>query len=136
MKTLLKIVISAQLLLLGSFTLAQIPDTKYSQGIAYITGGVGQSEADAILAEAKEWSVMLELSQIQNGRGVWIAGVSIKAMNAKKQVIFDALAEGPYMMINLVPGDYVIEAAYQGVSQNKLLSVKADSSQKISLFWK
>ena len=136
MKTLLKIIISVQLLLLGSFALAQIPDTKYSQGISYITGGVGQNETDAILAEAKEWPVMLELSQIQNGRGVWIVGVSIKAMDTKKQLIFDALADGPYMLINFVPGDYVLEADYQGVIQRRVLAVKADSSQKISLFWK
>ena len=136
MKTLFKIIISAQLLLLGSLAFAQIPDTKYSQGISYITGGVGQNETDAILAEAKEWPVMLELSQIQNGRGVWIAGVSIKAMDAKKQLIFDALADGPYMLINFVPGDYVLEADYQGVIQRRALAVKADSSQKISLFWK
>ena len=136
MKILLKIILSAQLLLLGSFALAQIPDTKYSQGISYITGGVGQSEADAILAEAKEWPVMLELSQIKNGRGIWIAGVNIKAMNTKKQVMFDALADGPYMLINFVPGDYVLEADYQGVVQKRTLSIKASSSQKMSLFWK
>jgi hypothetical protein len=136
MKTFLKIIIAAQLLLLGSFALAQIPNTKYSQGISYITGGVGQSEADAILAEAKEWPVVLELSQIENGRGIWIAGVSIKAMNTKKRLIFDALADGPYMLINFAPGDYVIEADYKGVTQKRILSIKADSSQKISLFWK
>jgi hypothetical protein len=136
MKTFLKIIVSAQLLLVGCFAFAQIPQTQYSQGISFITGGVGEGEATAMLAEEKQWPLTLELSQIENGRGIWISGASIKVMNAKKQLIFDALAEGPYMMINLVPGDYVIEAAYQGVPQNKALSVKADSSQKISLFWK
>jgi len=136
MKTLLKIVVAAQLLLVASLALAQIPDTKYSQGIAYVTGGVGQSEAVAILAEAKEWPLMLELSQIENGRGVWIAGAVIKGINTKKQVIFDALADGPYMLINFVPGDYVLEADYQGATQKRVLSIKADSPQKISLFWK
>jgi len=136
MKTLLKIIIAAQLLLIGSLALAQIPDTKYSQGIAYVTGGVGQSEAIAILAEAKEWSLIIELSQIENGRGIWIAGAGIKGINTKKQVIFDALADGPYMLINFAPGDYVLEADYQGATQKRALSIKADSPQKISLFWK
>ncbi len=136
MKTLLKIIISTQLLLLGSMALAQIPDTKYSQGISYITGGIGQGETDAILTEAKEWPVTLELSQIENGRGIWIAGATIKVLNAKKQVIFEALADGPYMLINLVPGDYVLEADYLGVIQKRMLAIKADSSQKMSLFWK
>ena len=57
--------------------LAQIPDTQSSQGIAYVSGGVGQEEAKAILAEAKQWPLMLELSQLENGRGVWIFGAKI-----------------------------------------------------------
>lgn len=136
MKTLLKIIISVQLLLVGSFAVAQIPQTQYSQGISFITGGVGESEALAMLAEEKQWPVTLELSQIENGRGIWISGASIKVTNTKKQLIFDALADGPYMMINLAPGDYVIDATYQGIVQGKKVSIKADSPQKISLFWK
>lgn len=137
MKTLLKIILSAHLVLISSVSLAQIPETQYSQGISYITGGVGEGETLSILAEAKQWPLLLEMSQIENGRGVWIFGATIKIMSsAKKQIVFDAQAEGPYMLVNLVPGDYAIEATYEGVMQKKTLSVKADSSQKISLFWK
>ena len=136
MKTLLKIILSAHLVLISSLSLAQIPETQYSQGISYITGGVGEGETVAILAEAKQWPLLLEMSQIENGRGVWIFGATIKILNLSKQTIFNAQADGPYMLVNLVPGDYAIEATYEGVMQKKTLSVKADSSQKISLFWK
>ncbi len=137
MKTLLKIILSAYLVLLSSWSLAQIPETQYSQGISYITGGVGEGEALAILAEAKQWPLLLEMSQIENGRGVWIFGATIKIMSsAKKQMVFEAQADGPYMLVNLVPGDYGVEATYEGVMQKRTLSIKADSSQKISLFWK
>jgi len=136
MKTLLKIILSAHLVLISSVSLAQIPETQYSQGISYITGGVGEGETVAILAEAKQWPLLLEMSQIENGRGVWIFGATIKILNLSKQTIFNAQADGPYMLVNLVPGDYAIEATYEGVMQKKTLSVKADSSQKISLFWK
>ena len=136
MKILLKIIISAHIFLASSWALAQIPETQYSQGISYITGGVGEGETVAILTEAKQWPLLLEMSQLQNGRGVWIFGASIKIMSSNKQVIFDAQAQGPYMLINLVPGDYVIEASYEGVVQKRALSTKADTSQKISIFWK
>ena len=137
MKTLLKIILSAQLVLISSLSLAQIPETQYSQGISYITGGVGEGETVAILAEAKQWPLLLEMSQIENGRGVWIFGATIKIMSStKKQIVFEAQADGPYMLVNLVPGDYGIEATYEGVMQKRALSIKADSSQKISLFWK
>ncbi|MBU3562576.1 MULTISPECIES: hypothetical protein [unclassified Polynucleobacter] len=136
MKTLLKILIATQLIFLGSWALAQTPETQHSQGISYITGGVGESETVAILADAKQWPLLLEMSQIENGRGVWIFGATIKITNSKKQIIFDAQADGPYMLINLESGDYVIEAAYQGVVQKRALSLKANSPQKVSLFWK
>ena len=136
MKTLLKILSSSYLILMSALVLAQIPVTQYSQRISYITGGVGEGETVAILSEAKQWPLLLEMSQIENGRGVWIFGATIKIMGSKKQIIFDAQADGPYMLINLVPGDYVIEAAYQGVTQKRALSIKPDAPQKISLFWK
>lgn len=136
MKSLLKILIATQLILLSSLSFAQIPETRHSQGISYITGGVGESEMVAILADAKQWPLLLEMSQIENGRGVWIFGASIKIMSSQKKFIFDAQADGPYMLINLESGDYVIEASYQGVVQKRVLSIKSDSPQKVSLFWK
>ena len=136
MKILLKIILSAYLVLLSSWSLAQIPETQHSQGISYITGGVGEGETVAILAEAKQWPLLLEMSQIENGRGVWIFGATIKILNSAKQVVFNAQADGPYMLVNLTPGDYGVEATYEGVMQKRALSIKADSSQKISLFWK
>jgi len=122
--------------MMGCNAFAQVPETQHSQGISYITGGVGQDETLAILAEAKQWPLTLELSQIENGRGVWIFGTTIKVTNSKKQTIFDAQADGPYMLINLEPGDYVLEAGYQGMVQKRALSIKTDSPQKISIFWK
>ena len=136
MKSLFQYLFTVGLLLTSTLGLAQIPDTQHSNGIAYITGGVGEGETTAMLAEAKQWSLMLELSQLENGRGVWIFGANIKILNASKKVIFDAQAEGPYMLINLEPGDYVIEASYQSVEQKRAVSVKANASQKVSLFWK
>jgi len=123
-------------LLLGSSVWAQIPQTQSSQGISYITGGVGEEESTAILAEAKQWPLLLELSQLENGRGVWIFGSQIKILNTKNVVIFDAKADGPYMLINLTVGDYVIQASYQGVEQKKAISIKAGAVQKMSIFWK
>ena len=135
MKTLLNSIALTACLLTNSVW-AQIPDTQRSLGISYISGGVGEGESTAILAEAKQWPLLLELSQLENGRGVWIFGSQIKITNAKGAVIFDAKAEGPYMLVNLDAGDYLILASYQGVEQKKSISIKAGQPQKISIFWK
>ena len=136
MNTFFKYVITSFFLIVSGFAFAQIPATQHSYGISYISGGVGEEESVAILAEAKQWPLLLELSQIENGRGVWIFGAQIKLINKQQKVIFNAQADGPYMLINLEPGDYSIEASYQGVEQKRTLNVKANASQKISVFWK
>lgn len=132
----IKTILSAVCLTCSSVVFAQIPNTQYSQGISYITGGVGEEESQAILSEAKQWPILLELSQLENGRGVWIFGAKIKILNAQNQVVFDAQADGPYMLVNLPAGDYLLEGSYQGVAQKRPVTVKTESPQKINLFWK
>ena len=135
MKTLLKF-IAFTVCLLTTVVWAQVPEAQRSQGVSYITGGVGEEESTAILAEAKQWPLLLELSQLENGRGVWIFGSQIKIANTKGAMIFDAKADGPYMLVNLDAGEYVIQASYQGVEQKRAISIKAGQPQKISIFWK
>jgi hypothetical protein len=136
MKTLFKFIFIAQLLALSSLSVAQIPETKYSQSISYITGGVGEGETQAILAEAKQWLLLLEMSQIENGRGVWISGAMINILNDKNQIIFNAQADGPYMLVNLGPGSYSVQASFNGIQQTRAVTITAGAPQKLSLFWK
>jgi hypothetical protein len=136
MKSLIRSLIFILCILTTPLIWAQIPQTQYSQGVSYITGGVGEEESTAILAEAKQWPLLLELSQLENGRGVWIFGSQIKILDSKNAVVFDAKADGPYMLINLTAGDYVIQASYQGVEQKRSISMKVGQSQKISIFWR
>ena len=119
-----------------SAVFAQIPGTQYSQGIAYVSGGVGAEESQAILDEAKRWPLLLELSQLEGGRGVWIFGAMIQIQNVQNQTIFEAAANGPYALINLPVGDYQVAASYKGVVQKRSISLKPSASQKINLIWK
>ena len=132
----IKTIFSAVCLICFSMTYAQILNTQYSQGIAYISGGVGEEESQAILAEAKQWPVLLELSQLENGRGIWIFGAKIKILNANNQVVFDAQADGPYMLINLPTGNYQLEGTYGENVQKRTIVVKSILPQKINLFWR
>lgn len=131
-----RLILSAACLTFSSMVFAQIPDTQYSQGISYISGGVGEEESQAILTESKQWPLLLELSQLENGRGVWIFGAKIKILNTMNQVIFDAQADGPYILINLTAGQYQIEASYQGSIQKKSMLIQGSGLQKLAIFWK
>ncbi|MBU3620481.1 carboxypeptidase-like regulatory domain-containing protein [Polynucleobacter sp. CS-Odin-A6] len=131
----IKSLLTATYCIFCSVVFAQIPDTQYSQGISYVSGGVGEGESQAILDEAQRWPLLLELSQLERGRGVWIFGATIQILNTQNQIIFDAQANGPYILINLPVGNYQIAATYQGVVQKKSVNIKSTASHKINLFW-
>lgn len=136
MKSLVKFFLLVAGTVIFSVGHAQIPDTQYSQGISYVSGGVGEEESQAILSEAKQWPLLLELSQLENGRGVWIFGAKIKILNSQNQVIFDAQADGPYILINLNAGQYQVEASYQGVVLKRSINIQGSTPQKLAIFWK
>ena len=52
------------------------------------------------------------------------------------QLIFDAQADGPYILINLTAGQYQIEASYQGSIQKKSVLIQGSGLQKLAIFWK
>lgn len=136
MKSLLKLLIAGGIFFSCALSIAQIPNTQYSHGISYVSGGVGEEESKTILAESRQWPLILELSQLENGNGVWIFGALIKITNTKQKLIFEAQADGPYMLINLSAGDYIIDASYEGVIQKRSVNIKSEQTQKLSIFWK
>jgi hypothetical protein len=116
---------------------AQLPESKSQGAIAYITGGIGSDESGAMIAAAKKWSLLIEMSQIdENGRGVWIAGVDIRILDAKQNRLVETLCDGPLMLVNAPAGQYTVEASYQGKTLQRSITLKDKESQKLTLFWR
>ena len=84
------VLLSACLVLFSSLSLAQaeIPEAKVSQGIEYISGGIGSEESDAMLALGKKWPLVLEFSQDHPQRPLWVADVKVKILDQKKNRSF------------------------------------------------
>jgi hypothetical protein len=116
--------------------LGQLPQVKTQGVVSYVSGGVGDDEEAAIRSAAKEYGVLLEFTEVERGtsHGRWTAdvGISIKAGN---EVVLNARADGPLMLVKLKPGSYVAEADRQGAKLTKRLEVKASAVTRERFFW-
>ena len=132
-----RVVLSACLVLFSSLSLAQadIPEAKVSQGIEYISGGIGSEESDAMLALGKKWPLTLEFSQDHPQRPLWVADVTVKILDQKKKVVFEALSEGPIMLLKMNPGKYDAEYTFEGKVLKRSLVVEEGKFQKQSVVW-
>ena len=121
----------------SSLSLAQIeiPDPQVSLGIEYIDGGIGSEESDALLALGKKWPLVLEFSQDHPQRPLWVADVTVKIMDQKKKVVFDALCEGPIMLLKINPGKYEAEYSFEGKVLKRSLVIEEGKFQKQSVVW-
>lgn len=131
------VLLSACLVLFSSLSLAQaeIPEAKVSQGIEYISGGIGSEESDAMLALGKKWPLVLEFSQDHPQRPLWVADVKVKILDQKKKVIFEALSDGPIMLLKMTAGKYDAEYTFEGKVLKRSLVVEEDKFQKQSVVW-
>jgi hypothetical protein len=125
------------LVLFSSLSLAQveIPEAKVAQGIEYISGGIGSEESDALLALGKKWPLVLEFSQDHPQRPLWVADVTVKIMDQKKKVVFEALSDGPIMLLKLTAGKYDAEYSFEGKVLKRTLVVEEGKFQKQSIVW-
>jgi hypothetical protein len=132
-----RVLLSTCLVLFSSLSLAQadIPDAKIYQGIEYISGGIGSEESDAMLALGKKWPLVLEFSQDHPQRPLWVADVTVKIFDQKKKVVFEALSEGPIMLLKMNPGKYDAEYTFEGKVLKRSLVVEEGKFQKQSVVW-
>jgi hypothetical protein len=121
----------------SSLALAQveIPEAKISQGIKYISGGIGSEESDAMLALGKKWPLVLEFSQDHPQRPLWVADVTVKILDQKKKVVFEALSEGPIMLLKISSGKYDAEYSFEGKVLKRSLAIEEGKFQKQSVIW-
>lgn len=118
-----------------SFAQVEIPDTKVSQGIEYISGGIGSEESDALLALGKKWPLVLEFSQDHPQRPLWVADVNVKIIDQKRKVVFEALSDGPIMLLKINPGKYDAEYSFEGKVLKRSLLIEEGKFQKQSVVW-
>ena len=127
----------ALMVLCSALVYGQVPQVQYWGDIAFISGGIGSEESDAIQVEAKKWPIMLEFSQVDaKGWGAWVSGVKLRVIDSQRQEVFATLSEGPFLLLGLKPGDYLIEAAYDGVVQKRAVNLKPGQSERLSIYWK
>ena len=129
--------LSVCLVLFSSLSLAQveIPEAKVAQGIEYISGGIGSEESDALLAMGKKWPLVLEISQAHQQRPLWVADVTVKILDQKKKVVFEALSDGPIMLLKMTAGKYDAEYSFEGKVLKRTLVVEEGKFQKQSIVW-
>ena len=93
-----------------------------SNGVRYVSGGIGKQERALMRSFEPEFKLKLELSA---ATGHYLSDVTVSVLNPAGEAVVTLVADGPYVLIDLPAGKYKVTATYQELSVSKDVVVNA-----------
>jgi len=107
-----------------------------SQGsVRYATGGIGADEVAAFKAAAPRYPLELLFAQKATPNDVYMADVQVTVKEATGQTVLDTVSGGPFLLAQLPPGKYRIEAKSDGVMKQQTVEVRNGQHRRVVFVW-
>ena len=108
-----------------------LPATQTQNGITYVTGGIGDPEAAAMKAAARNYDLILTFAE---RRGDYLADVKVDIKDMKGDTVLD-IVSGPILLVNLPSGRYTIQAEEYGKLVVKTVDVTSRHHEQVVYAW-
>lgn len=103
------------------------------QGITYLCGGIGESEAGNMKRAAGNYDAMLVFARSD---GAYLADVNVEISDARGRSILNGLCDGPIMLVDVQqPGTYRVRAEFDGRTQRRSLHIGTKRPTKQVIIW-
>lgn len=109
-----------------------MPQIQRQGPVEYVSGGVGQDESTALERAGRQWPLALRFT----GPGAeYVADVKVRIVDAQNAEVLNAQSRGPYMLVKLPPGRYVVHARYNEREHTRSVSVAERSGAHAEFHW-
>ncbi len=112
-----------------------LPPLQTQGSVQFLSGGIGQTEAQAFIAAEKSYPLTLEFVEAAKPRAEYLADVHVLIRNAAGQTVLDTKAEGPFLLARLPIGHYTVEATNQGQKKIDQLEIAQGEPAKRVFEW-
>jgi hypothetical protein len=92
-------------------------------GGAFVSGGAGSEEMGALTGEKAQYA--LAILTAAKGSGAFLADVQIRITDANARPVLDTVMDGPWLLVALPAGRYLVEAVLNAKVQKAIVSVSA-----------
>lgn len=100
-----------------------------SQDRRYVAGGIGLDESEQMKAMARDFPLSITVAAKS---GAYLADSHIKIQDARGQVVLDTQLDSPYLLVDLAPGKYSVEAKFQGKTQRRSVDLSASLPAQVT----
>ena len=136
MKNLFSLLFVSLICLLSNQALAQSMSSTLEEkaygNIVYVSGGIGDEERDEIRARERNFNLKLLFSE---RNGSYLGDVDVALLNTKGATVFDVKSVGPFLLLRVPKGSYLVKASMNGQTQQRRLLIAAKGRQNADFRW-
>lgn len=105
------------------FAQDNMPSTQTSNGVTFVTGGVGERRAEAFRQAAKDYNLRATFTA---PGGAYMADVNVTLKDVQGNTLVTTVTQGPFFYAKVPPGRYELTAAVGDQSLQRKLEVGPD----------
>ena len=113
----------------------RLPATQTQGEISYLSGGIGQSEAQAMEHAAKGYPLELEFVAKAKPKDEFLANVKVRITDAHGKLVLNTTANGPFLLAKMRAGKYAISADHNGTVQHRKIEIAAREHRRVVFAW-
>lgn len=112
------------------------PPIHMTNGIEYMSGGIGSDEAKLMETVAPRWPATFEFAIKDHKGAEFAADVHVTVRDNRGTALIDnVVSGGPFMVARLDPGTYEVEARLLGNTLKQTLHVLPGAPAKVAFVW-
>jgi len=109
-----------------------VPQEHRQGSIAYVAGGVGSDEADAMRRAAASYPLLLELVSPGGGwHDQYVADAQVEIDGPAGEQLLATTVDGPLLLVRLPAGSYVLHVAWNGITERRNLTIAQGERQHV-----
>ena len=102
------------------------------EGIAYVSGGIGLDEREALSAIASEYNLKIVFALKE---GNYLADASVLIKNAQGRTVLDAVSDGPWFYARLPAGQYAVTVTMMEKANTDKVQIKPAGQSVLHFYW-
>lgn len=99
-------------------------------GRRYLSGGIGVDEVETLRQQAPGFSLQVITAAPS---GAYLAGTRVRIVDAQQAPVLDTTTDGPWLLVDLPPGRYTLQATHEGRTVERRLNVGSGGGQRVVL---
>jgi hypothetical protein len=105
-----------------------IVEGRTAQDRRFVAGGIGLDQSEPMKAAARDFPLSITVAAKS---GAYLADSRIRIVDARGNMVLDTQLNAPYLLVDLSPGKYSVEATLRGMKEQRNVEIAAQAPAKI-----